>query len=250
MRYCVPALVFLVCLIPVLANGAPITLSGIVTYDGPYDGDTLYVALLDTSLSDDGPFVTVAYDVGNSPVSQSFTFNLDNALIPPVVWVASLLDVDGGGVDSIGVADVVGWYDGNPIPVEVSTATSHSGLDFALPTAEIHGAVTFAPVQAGAEIVAMPYPRCGLRGLARPSVELSASGPYSIIGVYAGVYCVQAYGWGGPVQNRVCFGDFTCVDPTSITLGEGEAMHGVNLSFVNPAPVERSTWGTLKSRYP
>ena len=251
LRSSVLALLFLACLVPVVATGASITLSGTVTYNGPYNADSLHVAVLDTTGPDTRLYAVLSFDVGNSPVSQPYTFNLDNTLAPPVVWVAALLDVDGGGPDSIGTADVVGWYDSNPIPVELSTATSQSGLDFALPTGEIHGAVTFVPGQDGAEIWASAFSQCGRNGLSRPMVSIPATGPYAIIGLYAGTYCLHAYGWGtGPVPNVVCFGDFTCVDPTPVAVGEGEVVHGVNISFINPSPAERTTWGTLKSRYP
>lgn len=250
-RSCAPALVFLASLIHVAANGAPITLSGTVEYYGPYNGDSLYVAVIDTAGPDKGLYSVLAFDVGNSPLAQPYAFNLDSASAPPRIWIAALLDVDGGGVDSVGALDVVGWYGSFPVPVELSTDSPQSGLDFTLPTAEIHGEVTFVAGQSGAEIQATPHDDCGLQRLSRPSVELSGSGPYSLIGLYAGTYCVRADGWGsGPVPDTVCYGDFSCANSWLITLADGQVVTQVDLSFLDPAPVERSTWGLLKSRYP
>jgi hypothetical protein len=209
------------------------------------------VGVIDTSSYEQ--YAILAFDVGNSPLSQSFTFNLDNSLMPPVVWVAAFLDVDGGGTQNITGVDVLGWYASAPIVAEVSTATSRSGLDFALPTGEIHGTVTFVPGQDGAELWVTPHSQCLQGSLSHfgPPVKTTGTGPYAIIGVYAGTYCLFANGSGSiPGRYLVCYGDYSCVDPTPVTIGQGEVRNGVNISFVDTSPAERTTWGTLKSRYP
>jgi hypothetical protein len=246
--------VFLAMLLPAVVGGAPLTLSGTISYNGPYNGDSLFVAVIDTATGGDLGFVAVlGFDIGNSPVSQPYAFNLDSSAAPPTVWIAALLDVDGGGLDKkAGPADVLGWYGSAPIPTDVSTAGSQSGLDVTLPTGEIHGTVSFVPGQTGAEIFVSPQPFCMTQvKLTHPPVEVGAPGPYAVIGVYAGSYCLTALGYGvGPGPLVVCYGDYTCSSPHSVAVGEGEVVNGVDISFADPTPVDRTTWGRLKARYP
>jgi hypothetical protein len=163
--------------------------------------------------------------------------------------VASFLDVGGGGVDSLNGEDVFGWYGGGTSPTGITSAQSHSGLDFALPRAEIHGTLTFAPGQAEAWVDVSNDPLCALEGF-RPRHYQNASGPYAINGIYPGIYCVSAGGYvlSGP-NLRVCFGDPLCLSPNRVFLSENDVRNGIDLDFTAVAPVERTSWGMLKSRY-
>ena len=176
------------------AGAATVTVSGTVTYQGSYSGDTLYVAVLDTTQGQDVVFLALkAYSAGSPPLSQPYSLSYDNASAPPEVIVAALLDVDGGGVDTVSGGDIVGWYPGAPTPTGVSSSTSHAGLNFALPRAEVSGTLTLAPGQSWANVVVATD--CSGGTFTRPSVQFTSSGAYFMRGIYAGTWCVFAYGF-------------------------------------------------------
>jgi len=159
-----------------------VTMSGTFHYDGPYSG-TLYVAAIDTTQADSAQFLGLqSYSPGSPPFDQPYSVSFDNATAPTDVIIAALLDVDGGGVDTVGQGDIIGWYNSEPIPTKVSTSSSHNGLHFDLPQAEVHGTVTFAPSQTGAIVVMASS--CSDEGAwGRPGIQLSESGTYSIKGI-------------------------------------------------------------------
>ena len=234
------------------ANAEVVTFTGTVSYNGTHTGDTLFVAVIDTTQEgEDVTFLDLeAYFVnGASPINQPYSLTFDNATAPATAIVAALLDPDGGGVDTVGGADIIGWYASEPEPTGVTTATSHSGLDFDLPEAEIHGAVVFAPGQEYANILAASS--CTeSSGFGRPSFEVTSSGAYEIIGLYAGTYCVFGFGFVPPFTFvAACYGDPTCANPTLITLTAEEVRNGINLDFTGNVPASNTTWGLLKSRY-
>jgi hypothetical protein len=237
---------------PAAVQAATVTFSGTVSYQGAYSGDTLYVAVLDTTQGQDVSFVSVhAYPVGSPPLSQPYSLDFDNSTTPATLLVAALLDVDGGGVDTVSGADVVGWYAGTATPTGVSSSSSHSGLDFALPRAEIQGTLTMAAGQSNAYLNVTVDPLCGFEGFNRPQLELNASGAYTMVGIYPGTYCATAYGFFSvpPFFAQVCYGDPTCASPTLITLTATEVKTGVDFDFTSTVPVKESTWGRIKSRY-
>jgi hypothetical protein len=230
------------------ASADTVTLTGTVTYEGTYSGDTLYVAAIDTVGPEDVILLDLqAYPVGAPPFDQPYSLSFDNGSTAPSVFVASFLDVDGGGVENVGSADVFGWYNGGTGPAQISSATSQSGLDFPLPRAEIHGTITLAEgmTQCRPDVTTGA---CGVEGF-RPQSEVIGSGPYAIIGVYPGTYCVFADGPGPMGQLTACYGDPTCTSPTLVTLTEIEVRNNVDLDFSSLVPVEPSTWGWIKSRY-
>jgi hypothetical protein len=243
-------------LVPV-AGADTVTFSGTIAYPGPYQGDTLYVAVLDTTGGEDGDvsFLDLAqYPVTGPGFAQSYTLSFDNTGAPAVVFVAALLDVDGGGVyDGLSDVDILGWYAGTTEPAGIAPDASQSGLDFPLPTAEIHGAVTLAPGQADAWVEATYDAACdGSGGIGDTNARVFASGPYTIRGIYPGTYCVFGEGmvpnaWGG----KICHGDPHCATPTLIVLGTSTIATGVDLDFnALLAPVRQTTWGVLKTLYP
>jgi hypothetical protein len=231
------------------ANASIVTFTGSISYNGAYSGDTLYVAVIDTTQAQDVVFLDLkAYAVGSPPLNQPYSLSFDNATAPAEVIVAALLDVDGGGVDTVGQGDILGWYASAAVPTGVSSATSQSGLDFSLPEAEIEGTVTLAPGQAYAYIIVAQD--CGGGGFSRPSVEVTVSGSYAIRGLYAGTWCVFAYGFIPPFTFAgVCYGDPTCANPTPVTLTSTEVKTGVDLDFTAYVPTPNMTWGKLKAKY-
>jgi hypothetical protein len=80
---------------------------------------------------------------------------------------------------------------------------------------------------------------------------VTASGAYSIVGIYPGTWCVSAEGNlpEPPFFAQVCHGDPSCENPTLVTLGVGEVANGVDLDF-NAVPAQVTSWGLLKIRYP
>lgn len=226
----------------------PVTFSGTVTYAGSVSGDSLYVAVLDTVGVEDVTLVDlVAIPVGLSPFAQPYFLSFDNAGLSPELLVAAFLDVDGGGIEDVSGADVFGWYDGNMIPAGIPSAGSQSRLDFALPLAEIHGTVTFAPAQVEARVDVSHDATCMLEGL-RPRHFMFSSGSYAIIGIYPGTYCVSADGHDAFGPRHVCHGDPTCANPVLITLTETEVKTGVDLDFTTLV-VHGSAWGRVKSLF-
>jgi len=238
------------CLVVRGADAEVVTFSGTITYDGSYAADTLYVAVMDTSTAGEDPnfIATGAWAVGPAPFSQPFTLTFDNAAAPNVI-VAAALDVDGGGLAATGSGDIVGWYASTPDPALVPTSASRADLDFFLPRAEIRGTVTFAPDQVACYVSATPSADCQGDHFA-PMPEPDASGPYVILGLYAGTYCVggegfsTSFGW-----LEVCYGDPQCVSPTLVTVTGTQVVSGVDLDFSVVAADERTTWGAVKSAY-
>lgn len=234
---------------PQTAPAAPITFSGTVSYQGSYAGDTLYVGVLDTTGTEDVTILDLeALPVGPPPFNQLYSLNFDNAGVSPTLLVASFLDVDGGGVDSLGEADVFGWYNGGTFPAGISSASSQSGLDFALPRAEIRGTIIFDSGQTQARLNVSPDVNCQMDGF-RPTEWTTSPGPYSII-VYAGTYCVSADGNPSSGPTHICYGDPSCTSPTLVTLSTTQVVTGVDLDFSGGAPVEKITWGRVKALYP
>jgi hypothetical protein len=228
---------------------ATITFSGTVSYQGSYSGDTLYVAVLDTTGTEDVTILALeAFAVGSPPFDQFYSLDFDNTGVSPLLLVAGFLDVDGGGTDAISDADVFGWYAGTPQPTGVSSATTQSGIDFDLPRAEIHGTITFEAGQSQARLNVSPTD-CTMEGF-RPTEWVNSGGPYSLIGLYPGTYCVSADGSPTSGPSHICYGDATCANPTLITLTATQVVTGVDLDFSDSAPVESITWGRIKARYP
>jgi hypothetical protein len=229
------------------AGADMVTFSGTVSYQGSYSGDSLYVAILDTTGTEDVTLLAVgAFGVGAPPFDQSFSLEFDNAGVTAPLLLASFLDVDGGGLGDVGGADVFGYYDGNVMPASISPAASQTGLDFSLPRGEIRGTLTLAPGQPEVRIDATPDALCQMEGF-RPQPRATTSGPYAIIGLYPGTYCV--YAEESSSSTRTCFGDPTCAGPTLVTLGETEVKMGVDLDFTSVVPVLPTTWGRVKGRY-
>jgi len=232
------------------AQAEVVTFTGTIHYDGPYTG-TLNVAAIDTTQADSAQFLGLqSYSPGSPPFDQPYSISFDNATAPTDVIIAALLDVDGGGVDTVGQGDIIGWYNSQPMPTKVSTASSHNGLHFDLPQAEIHGTVTFAPNQTTATVIAATS--CTEEGAwGRPGIELTETGTYSIKGLYAGTWCGFAIGFLStpPFFAVQCFGDPTCVNPTPITLETTEIRTGIDFDFSGNVPVEHATWGRLKAKY-
>ncbi len=231
---------------PATAWSAPVTYSGNVSYQGTYAGDTLYVAVLDTTGSEDVTILDIrSYAVDTPPFNQPFDLTFDNAGANATVFVVALLDTDGDGLTVTGV-DVFGWYSGTQIPTAVSTASSQSGLDFALPRAEIRGTVTFAAGQTDYRMRVTDDAACIQEGF-RPGEDETTPGDYAIVGIYPGTYCVFAEGQTDTGSLKACFGDVDCRTPTLITLGATEVRTGVDFDFSAIVPVEGVTWGRIKS---
>jgi hypothetical protein len=239
------------CLVVRSTPAAIVSFSGTVTYDGSYAADSLYVAVMDTNTAGSEPsFIGMsALAVGPPPFSQPFEISFDNALATGPLVVAAALDLDGGGIATINSNDIVGWYASAPDPTLISPATSHSGIDFSLPKAEIRGAVTFGPDQLIASINALTGEDC--QGYTFHSqLEMDATGPYTILGLYPGTYCVNggglsmSLGW-----FSVCYGDPLCTSPTFVTLTESQIVTGVDLDYSAITPTESTTWGTVKGAY-
>lgn len=232
------------------AQAASVTFSGTVTYQGSYSGDTLYVAVIDTTTGNDNVNILglQAFTPGSPPFSQPYSITFDNTGLSSDVLVASFLDVNGGGLSAVDGVDIFGWYAGTPSPTGVSPSATHSGLDFDLPRAEIHGTITFEAGQTQARLNVSPGD-CFSEGF-RPTEWTMTPGPYAINGIYPGTYCVSADGSPTSGPSHICFGDPTCASPTLITLTATQVMTGVDLDFSASAPVERLTWGRIKALYP
>jgi len=227
-----------------------VTFSGSVSYTGNYSGDSLYVAVLDTANAGEDVNILVlqAFDPGPPPFNQLFSLQFDNTGVGSQVMVASLLDVDGDGTNSVTGADVFGWYNGGTLPTGISSASSQSGLDFSLPRGEIRGILTFTAGQTEARVSVTPDLTCMTEGF-RPNDPFQADGSYAMVGIYPGTYCVYASGNTSTGYAQICYGDPSCASPTTITLADGEVKNNVDFDFTDTAPVEPTTWGLLKSRY-
>jgi hypothetical protein len=222
---------------------APVTFSGTVSYTGTYVAGVVYVAVVDTLGPTTIGFVGLA--AGAPPFSMPYAVDFDNAGLVRPMMVAALLDVDGSGFDpdsldtTLGEPDILGWYAGQSLPLHVAVGASHANLDFALPRGEIRGDVTFDSGQTYAEIMAPTFPDYWSTKMD----ELTASGPYAIIGLYAGDYVVA--GWDGMFRS-ICYGDPSCTNPTVLSLAVGQVMNGVDLDF-RPTALGTRSWGRVKA---
>lgn len=250
MRLAIPTMLCLMLLLlPSAAHAEVVTMSGTVSYFGSYSGSVLYVGALDTAAEGEVNVLQLeAYIPGASPFAQAYSLSFDNAGVSGDVAIASFLDVDGGGEGDISGADVFGWYDGLSEPTFVSPGTSLSGLNFDLPLAEIHGTLTFRADQTQARIDITSDPTCVVEGL-RPQPTFNADGSYSIVGLYAGTYCIRGEGSTSTGSIYACYGDPDCDEPQTITLTPTEIRSGVDLDFDATVALERSSWGSLKSRF-
>lgn len=232
------------------AAAAPITFSGTVTYDGSHSADSLYVIVIDWNGGTTFGFVGLA--AGPPPFSIPYSVEFDNSAAPPPVLLVAALDVDGSGVspdslDSVANSDIVGWFDGHIDPVPLGTDSSQSMLDFALPTGEIHGNVTFAPNQSWAAVQPFSIPN----SWSPVTFHMAVSGSYEIFGLYAGDWKVRAES----ALGNICYGDPDCVAPTIITLTPGEIRTGVDFDFLPLStdapfpPVTPASWGMVKRLY-
>jgi hypothetical protein len=232
-----------------LAHASTVTITGSVSYSGPYQGDTLYVAVLDTNQTGHDQFLDLkAYSVGAPPLNQAYSLSFDNTSAPSEVIVAALLDVDGGGADSVSANDILGWYASTATPTALASSTSHSNIDFSLPEGEIQGMLTFAPGQTYAYIVVSQS--CSGGVFSRPAAEFTHTGPYAMRGVYPGLWCVFAFGFIPPFTfTAICYGDPTCENPTLLSITGSETLTNIDLDFSGNVPAGNTTWGRLKSKY-
>lgn len=233
------------------AGAEIVTFSGTVTYTGSHMADTLFVVVVDTTGSGEYPeFLAIgAFAVGAPPYSQPFNLSFDNALATGPLIMAAALDIDGGGVQNIGAGDLVGWYENTQDPVLLPSTASQANLDFYLPLAEIHGTVTFVPDQLGAYISPVPGLDCEGDHF-QPTPDLDAPGPYIILGLYPGTYCVHGKGFTSALDFlEVCYGDPDCASPTLLTVTGAEIFTDVDLDFTTVAADEPISWGAVKSAY-
>lgn len=226
------------------AIASPINFTGTVSYQGPYSGDSLYVGVVDTTGFDVTILDVQVFSVGTPPFSQAYSLDFDNTGTSEMLVVAAFLDVDGGGVNEISGADVFGWYAEGTSPQGVSSASSQSDLDFELPRAEIHGMLTIAPGQIEARISVSGDLTCVLEGF-RPGDFHYSSGPYALIGLYPGTYCLSADGYDQSGHLRICYGDPNCASPTLITLTATEVLTDIDLDF-RTTPIASLPWGKVK----
>lgn len=232
------------------ATADTVTFTGTVSYAGSYSGDSLYVAVLDTAGVEDVTILAIhAYAVGSPPFSQPYSLDFESATASPLVTVAALLDVDGGGTASVSGADIFGWLGADMTPAYISSASSQNLLDVLLPVSEIHGNLTFAPGQTAARVnITTPITGCLNEGF-RPSDPFTTEGAYAIVGVYEGVYCINGQGTTPGGNIVTCYNDPSCTHETYVEVRVGDILTGIDLDFSATVPVERTTWGLLKSRY-
>jgi hypothetical protein len=148
--------------------------------------------------------------------------------------------------NSVTNADVLGWYDGHLNPVFVDTNVSQSALDFALPTAEIRGNVTFAQGQTWADIEACSVPE----SWCPYTFQMQSAGSYAFPGLYEGGWTVRGYG----PSAEICYGDPMCENPTEVFLAPGEIREDIDLDFsavvaAQSGAVGVQSWGRTKARY-
>jgi hypothetical protein len=74
---------------------------------------------------------------------------------------------------------------------------------------------------------------------------IAGTGPYALLGLYAGSYFVMASG--GPF-GEICYGDPTCSAPTILTLSNGQILTGIDLTF-STSEVAPESWGSIKTLY-
>jgi len=231
---------------PAAAEAAVINFSGTVTYDGTHSGDSLYVAVLDTTGTEDVTLLGLeVIPVSAPPLLESYSIDFDNTGLTEPLLVAAFLDVDGGGIGAVTGADVFGWYPGVATPMGISPTASAVALNFGLPKAEIHGTLTFAGGQIEARVMASAD--CFTEGF-RPRADFASGGSYAIIGLYPGTYCISGDA-NGVKSLHICYGDLTCATPTLVTLTATEVRNGVDLDFSAVSPVDPLGWGSLKARY-
>lgn len=232
------------------AAASTVTFTGTVGYTGIYMGSALYVEVLDTSGGDPTVVASKGFQPGEPPFAQFYSLSFDNTGVSPQVAVVALLDVDGGGKNSVSGADVFGWLRSDPVPTFVSSDTSHTGLDIILPRAEIRGTLTFAPGQTEARVIPSTDAHCA-EGYFRPTDPFTSAGAYAIVGLYPGTYCISAEGDSTNGSGVICYGDDpTCKNATTVTIGPTDVLTGIDFDFTaTPAPVAHTTWGLLKNRY-
>lgn len=233
------------------AGATPVNFSGSVSNDGLYGADSLYVVILEVGVDVAILIDFVAVASGTPPNAVDFSIGFDNTGAPDSVLVGAILDVDGSGFDadsldnSLTGTDVLGWYDGHLDPVFVSTSASQTGLDFALPTAEVRGTVIFAQGQTWADLEACSIPN----SWCPYTLKMQAAGSYSFPGLYAGGWKVRGYG----PSSEICYGDPTCANPTEITVADGEIRTGIDIDFsavgAPSGSVTGQSWGRTKSGY-
>lgn len=234
-------------------SGTMITLSGTVSYTGSHAADSVHIVAIDTATEN-----AVALDVtalGAAMFSVPYALTFENAGVVGPIFIASVLDLDGTGISLAGINndtvdlnnDVIGWYDGQQVVQYVSSASSQGSLDFALPTGEIHGTVTFAKGQtfAGVACCADPF---AAKGPCDLFYDASTTTTYQFFGVYPGTWYVWADEEG--TFGATCYMDPTCSSPgpPSITISAGQILNEIDLDFMT-SPVEPSSWGRIKGTY-
>ena len=233
-------------------GAADITFSGQISYSGTYDADTLCVAVIDTT-GDFRVVTIVPHHVDAVPFQIPYSVTFDNAGVGPWVVLGVILDTDLSGCGSLDTpGDIVGWYGSAPEPVFISSAQSQSGLDFSLPTAEIHGSVELYPGFDQVDVII--YSEQGPSGFSSRLVhKATSSGPFEVHGVYAGTWFVSGFACcnGIPEARRVlCYRDnWGCSGPTPIPLVDGQVVTGIDLNFNIPTAVQGSSWGRIKRLY-
>jgi len=227
---------------------APVTFSGTITYEGTHTGDSLYVVVIDSTGSTTFGFVALAAEF---PVPYSVDF--DNSAATDAVLLVAALDTDNSGVDpdsldTIGNHDVVGWFDGHIDPVPVDTDSSWTGLDFGLPTGEIHGNVTFWPGQSWAAVQPFSIPN----SWSPVTFYMESAGSYELFGLYAGDWKVRAE----CALGEICYDGVACENPPPpIPLEPGEVLTGIDFDLSPLAvdasswSVEAASWGRIKGVY-
>jgi hypothetical protein len=244
---------FVVLFLTTAVDAVPVTFSGTVTYNGSYSADSFYVAVIDTTDNMD-LLGYVALPAGSPPFSLPYVVEFDNAWATIPLWLVALLDADSSGIDPDSLdnaytnSDILGWYGSQPDPIMIPPDVSQSGLDFFLPTAEIHGTLTFGTEQTDTWVWARSE-----GGFETASFTYDAAGhtsaPYELRGVYAGDwYVMGAADCGSAGDKTICYGDPTCQNPTLIHLNEGQVLVGIDFDF-RPCPVEETSWGRIKHLY-
>jgi hypothetical protein len=240
----------LLILSPTASWGETVTFSGNVSYSGSYIGDTLYVSVVDTTSGGGANFLTTqAIHTGTVPFDVPYSLSFDNAGTSAFVVILAFLDVD-GSTDWTHV-DVTGWYGDSPVPELASSASSQGGLDFFLPTAEIHGEIFYLPGMGTTDLIITPDPLGAVDVMGSIlAFKTDTGGPYAIVGIYEGTYCVHALAGGVPAElYHLCYDqDMGCTSPTPIAILDGEIITGIDFDYP-PLGVEKSSWGEIKSIY-